>query len=172
MVDLGTLSWVDGGTNIFASVLSGAKVYTSGLSPYLCSNYKTINVTNQTPSDDKVVWQYYNTQTVRIKDTTYNDKDVFKEAMDGVQLVYELATPTTYNLTPTEVKTLLGINNIFADCGDVDVEYVRDATLIINKLLELVSGNNNRTMMKSAVVEKTDEVQEQKKDSVEENLDA
>ena len=139
MVDLGTLTWVDGGTNVFASVLSGVKVYTSGLSPYLCSNYKTINVTNQTPSDDKVVWQYYNTQTVRIKDTTYNDKDVFKEAMDGVQLVYELATPITYNLTPTEIKTLLGSNNIFADTGDVlNAEYTRDASIIINELLERV----------------------------------
>jgi hypothetical protein len=95
-----------------------------------------------------------------------------KSDMTGHKICYRLATPQTYNLTPTEVKTLLGINNIFADCGDVDVEYVRDATLIINKLLELVSGNNNRTMMKSAVVEKTDEVQEQKKDSVEEDLDA
>jgi hypothetical protein len=88
------------------------------------------------------------------------------------QFLFDAETPQTYQLTPTQVKTLLGINNIFADCGDVDVEYVRDATLIINKLLELAFGNNNRTMMKSAVVEKTDEVQEQKKDSVEEDLDA
>jgi len=110
----------------------------------------------------------YNGET--LPSTWISSMDVYAEGTTpttGAEVVYKLATPQTYNLTPTEVKTLLGINNIFADCGDVDVEYVRDATLIINKLLELVSGNNNRTMMKSAVVEKTDEVQEQKKESVE-----
>jgi len=38
-------------------------------------------------------------------------------------LVYPLATPQTYQLTPTEVKTLLGVNNIFADTGDISVDY-------------------------------------------------
>ena len=47
----------------------------------------------------------------------------FKSAMSGVQLVYELATPQTYQLTPTEVTTLLGDNTIWADTGDVSVTY-------------------------------------------------
>lgn len=37
----------------------------------------------------------------------------------GAQVVYPLATPQTYQLTPTQVSTLLGQNNIFADCGQV-----------------------------------------------------
>ena len=43
----------------------------------------------------------------------------------GSQVVYTLATPTTVQLTPTEVKTILGNNNIFADSGDVDIIYIR-----------------------------------------------
>lgn len=39
-------------------------------------------------------------------------------------IVYELVTPTTIQLTPTEVKTILGQNNIFADCGDIDLKYL------------------------------------------------
>jgi len=39
-------------------------------------------------------------------------------------VVYELATPTTIQLTPIEVKTILGQNNIFADCGDIDLKYL------------------------------------------------
>ena len=40
------------------------------------------------------------------------------------QLVYELATPQTYQLTPTAVKSLLGSNNVWADTGNIkDVEY-------------------------------------------------
>lgn len=49
-------------------------------------------------------------------------------------ICYELATPITYNLTPTEVKTLLGANNIWADTGDVDVDYRADTKLYIERL--------------------------------------
>lgn len=40
-----------------------------------------------------------------------------------LQVVYPLATPQTYTLTPTEIKTLLGENRIYADAGDATVEY-------------------------------------------------
>lgn len=49
------------------------------------------------------------------------------------KVVYELATPIVYDLTPTEVSTLLGTNNIFADCGDSTVDYYADPTLYINR---------------------------------------
>ena len=49
-------------------------------------------------------------------------------------LVYELATPQTYQLTPTEVKALLGNNNIFADTGDTTVTYRADIKLYIERL--------------------------------------
>ena len=42
----------------------------------------------------------------------------------GAQVVYPLETPQTYQLAPTQVSTLLGQNNIFADCGQIsDGEY-------------------------------------------------
>lgn len=37
--------------------------------------------------------------------------------------VYELATPITYQLTPTQVKSLLGTNNVWGDCGKSLVSY-------------------------------------------------
>ena len=37
-----------------------------------------------------------------------------------VAVCYKLATPQTYQLTPTEVMALLGQNNIWADCGDIE----------------------------------------------------
>ena len=40
-----------------------------------------------------------------------------------IDVVYELATPQTYQLTPTEVTTLLGDNTIWASTGDVSVTY-------------------------------------------------
>lgn len=45
----------------------------------------------------------------------------WKNLLDNetIHLVYPLATPLTYQLTPTEISTLLGTNNIWADTGDI-----------------------------------------------------
>ena len=53
----------------------------------------------------------------------------------SLQLVYELATPTTYQLTPTQIHALLGQNNIWADCGDVEVQYKADVQRWVEKML-------------------------------------
>ena len=45
-----------------------------------------------------------------------------KSSLANEEIVYYLATPQTIQLTPTEVKSLLGVNNIFADTGEVDVQ--------------------------------------------------
>jgi hypothetical protein len=52
----------------------------------------------------------------------------------GAQVVYELATPQTYQLTPTEVTLLLGYNNVWADTGDTTVTYRADTKLYIHKI--------------------------------------
>ena len=49
--------------------------------------------------------------------------------------VYELATPTTYQLTPQEVNSLLATNNFYHDAnGDTQVQYRADIDLLINEL--------------------------------------
>ncbi len=50
-----------------------------------------------------------------------------------LQFLVSLETPVQYQLTPTELRTLLGTNNIWADCGDVEVEYRADTGLYIDK---------------------------------------
>lgn len=51
---------------------------------------------------------------------------------NNLTIVYRLDVPQNYQLTPAEVKTLLGPNNIFADAGNVNVTYRADPTLYIN----------------------------------------
>ena len=70
---------------------------------------------------------------VYVRDTRYSSIADFKTGVSGVQLVYPLATPIEVDLTPAEITTLLGTNNIFADCGDTTVSYYADPTLYINK---------------------------------------
>lgn len=65
----------------------------------------------------------YNGET--LPSTWISDRDVYAEGTTpttGAEVCYKLATPVTYQLTPTEVKSLLGVNNIWADTGEVDVQ--------------------------------------------------
>jgi hypothetical protein len=62
-------------------------------------------------------------------------------ADNPTQLCYELATPITYQLTPQEVRTLLGVNNIWSDGGDVEVEYPADTKMYIDqKITEAIAA--------------------------------
>ena len=53
----------------------------------------------------------------------------------SVLFVCPLAAPQTYLLTPTEIKTLLGVNNIWADTGESAVDYRADPTLYLDRRL-------------------------------------
>ena len=60
--------------------------------------------------------------------TWISDRDVYAEGTTptiGAEVVYELATPTTIQLSATDISTLTGVNNIWADCGDVAVTIIR-----------------------------------------------
>ena len=50
------------------------------------------------------------------------------------QVLYELATPIVVQLTPTQIQTLKGQNNIFSD-GDINVTYKADTQLWVEKKL-------------------------------------
>lgn len=70
--------------------------------------------------------------------TSGTDLTAFKTwlASNNVQLFSRLDNPLTYNLTPTEIKSLLGINNVWSDAGDVEVEYRADTKLYIKRLTD------------------------------------
>lgn len=67
-----------------------------------------------------------------------SDRDVYAEGTrptTGAQVVYRLATPLTYQLSAQETKSLLGVNNVWSDAGDVEAEYRADTKLYIDKRL-------------------------------------
>ena len=71
----------------------------------------------------------------------------FKSAMSGVQLCYELATPQTYQLTPTEVAMLLGENNLWSDAGDMKVLVLAPTTeTVVGQPLKTTTGVNTLTV--------------------------
>lgn len=75
---------------------------------------------------------------VSVPNTTNDIKAWF--ANNPVQLVYELAEPQTYQLTPQEVSILLGDNNLWADTGDISVTYPCDTkAFILKKIAEALA---------------------------------
>lgn len=55
-------------------------------------------------------------------------------ASNNLQVVYKLATPTQTQLTPQSLRLIQGNNTLWAN-GELEVEYVKDATIIINDIL-------------------------------------
>ena len=73
---------------------------------------------------------------IRIPDfTTVAQYDAYLEE-HPLQVVYKLYNPQTYQLTPLEVATLLGYNTIFADTGEVAVQYRADTKMYIDQKID------------------------------------
>lgn len=81
-------------------------------------------------------------QGIFFRNDSCSTVEEFIESLAGVYLIYELATPTTFNVTPTEVKTLSGTNNIYADTGDIEVEYFNSNANETKELHESLGGGN------------------------------
>lgn len=63
---------------------------------------------------------------------------------NNIEVVYELATPQTFNLTKAQVKTLLGQNYVSHDGGgNIKVVYIRDLDIVINDLINRVTALEN-----------------------------
>ena len=71
-----------------------------------------------------------------IYDSRFTSLQTAKEIVNGTQLVFELATPLTIQLTPAQLTTLHGQNNVWSDADSVDVTYIADPKLYIARLTE------------------------------------
>ena len=62
---------------------------------------------------------------ITLADTNVDSAEKFNAWVDAnnAQLIYELAEPVTYQLTPREITTLTETNTVSANCGPVDVAY-------------------------------------------------
>lgn len=147
MVDLGTLNWSYSSTSQkFATTIANKKVRYSadvGSKKVLCSALATIGAissVNVAVEDGSIfeLAQINGSNIVCATDSAHTDVASFKSAMTGQTMVYELATPQTYQLTPTQIDSLLGRNNVWADSGDVTVEYIADTKLYIQKVMGVI----------------------------------
>lgn len=145
MVDLGSLTWTyytSGTYPILYAEPSGHRAYVNGEhTDAICENYSEGNpaaarstLASGNLPDKSFSWISGPSGSFTVRDSSYTSAAAFKTAMDGVKLVYPLATPFTVQLSTNEVRTLLGHNNIWSDTGDTTVEYRADTSLYIKKL--------------------------------------
>ena len=56
--------------------------------------------------------------------TTQGKADFYTSIGGSIKVVYKIKTPITYDLTSLQVIEILkGLNNLYADTGDISVEY-------------------------------------------------
>ena len=131
MVDLGTLYWAKTATasdsyrfytSEFSSVIK-KPIGTGDIGEVICSTYGAVSFNNANSNHDGVY--VHPNGTVGIYDSAKASMTAaeFKTAMNGVQLVYELAEPQAYTLTGQEVIPIIGEDTIWGNGGDVDVSY-------------------------------------------------
>lgn len=119
MVDMGALTWnYSSAYAYFYANVAGYKAQSDGI---YTSIYRYGGVKSDAGMATVPNCTIYraNTAQVKVKNTAYTDKNTFKAAMSGVQLVYELATPLVIQLDPAIIYTAEGSNTVQADTGDI-----------------------------------------------------
>jgi hypothetical protein len=102
----------------------------------------SLDVTNGVLTVDRGFIASYNGET--LPSTWISNMNVYTEGgtpSAGAEVCYTLAEPITYQLTPTEIKSMLGSNNIYTDTGRTAVTYHADTMMYINrKIAEAISA--------------------------------
>lgn len=118
-VDLGSINWTYGSGYTYPYFIGTmpndcvAGTTVPGQISVICSIYDSIQ--NIGASDFRTQDHSFQcclnsnvaTKRLLVQNSAYTDASTFKTAMEGVQLVYDLETPVTYQLTPTQIAALL-----------------------------------------------------------------
>ena len=140
IIDLGTLTWHKGAeaTGQFYSETDFGALNSTDI---VCSEFRYGQAYAAT--EDNVIELRIGTyHRTWVRSTPYSGMTAseFKSAMSGVQLVYPLASPQTFQLTAEQVSgilsTLYGTNNIWSSTGDTEVTYPADTKIFIEKLTQ------------------------------------
>lgn len=97
--------------------------------------------------------------------TGYSSATAFYEGIGEFTFSYLLATPVEVTLTPEQINTLKGVNNIWADTGDTAVEYKQDIQTYIDNRLS--SGTRSLSLAKAPVETKAETKQEEQEEKEE-----
>lgn len=144
-------SWGKTNTAVFYNdeLLSDIKYESFDDNPYLCETLPTAS-RNELYENDVQAFGFsgalnHPQATVRINKTIASDVTTFVSwiTANPLHIVVPLVTPLTYQLTPQQINTLVGVNNVWSEQGDVELSYHIPITNLLVKRQDVddVSGN-------------------------------
>ena len=124
---------------------AGKVTQTSEVGNIRASYLKTVKFTDARDIEDNLIASNKAGTAMLLKIVTGDIIDTKTEADDylsahPLQIVYELATPVTYQLTGNQMNTLLGDNTVSADTGGVTVTYRADTKRYVDKKIAAVEA--------------------------------
>ncbi len=141
-VDLGTLTWGYQSSNglFYSSAFPSCKNNTTNLI-FSAQEWTPKASEFEVRQTDKSICKDPNGRFY-VHDTLYSTAEEFQTAMSGSMMCYELATPQTYQLTPQQVDTLVGTNNVWSEQGNIELSYHIPITNLLVKRQDVddVSG--------------------------------
>lgn len=126
-VNIGTLSYTRQKITdeIYIFVGNIATLGAKPLSENGCCSIYTLVAGNRVSGGNNRIGINTNGNGLFVRDDRYTDASTFKQAVNNQILVYELNEPLIYNIDPTNILMMDGINTVFANCGSMELEYYR-----------------------------------------------
>ena len=120
---------------------------TKAICSYLPSTSRSLMGSSSTETIG--IFQYHQGTTNRLRisfpresqySTSANVMEWINSLSEPFVIAYPLKDKITVQLTPTQVNTLLGQNNVWADSGDVEVTYKANASLTIEEIINAITS--------------------------------
>lgn len=125
IVDLGTLTWTYQSSNTrfysdeLENIIKKPAVFSDAANA-ISSHYKIVSWGDFSSANDVIA--VATSGNIFIRDTRYTDKASLTAALSGVQFVFELADSVDFILTPQQISTRAGENNVWGD-GNIEMTY-------------------------------------------------
>lgn len=110
--------------NVFTKDLANRK---SGATNFITTNYRTVDKNDVDELLNGEITGAWSPKSITVKDERATTVADFIALLTDAKICYELATPQTISLTPTEVQMLENNNTIWADSGRVQLTYLSKA---------------------------------------------
>ncbi len=121
-VDMGDLNWAVYQTQYFRATTSLTPHKKTGRTNLISDMFRTDDGTS--PMPDNTIWgSTSDSDYFFLKATSYADATALISAVTGHYIVYELATPLTYQLNPHQVKLLQGANVVTSNGTSISLKW-------------------------------------------------
>lgn len=141
------LTWSAQGNDIYRTSFNSNILYDTTVRPnVICSIFRTVSRYNFVNYNPKNAFSVYNPSSnnylyVRVEGCD-NNATTFKSTYGNAYFINDKKEDRyeTVQLTPIQIKSLLGQNNVWANCGDISVTFHCDPNLYIDyKINEAIS---------------------------------